>query len=87
MSGSLELTFFLYDKPLAHLCYCMVSTQADLLNQYENLSLHRVDHIPAEKRITTISYERDLELEEDIKVRLHYCSEYYAKYINQLNNK
>jgi hypothetical protein len=83
----LRAYLMIYDKPLAHLCYCMVSTQADLLNQYENLSLHRVDHIPAEKRITTISYERDLELEEDIKVRLHYCSEYYAKYINQLNNK
>jgi hypothetical protein len=78
MSGSLELTLCLYDKPLAHLCYCMVSTQADLLNQYENLSLHRVDHIPAEKRITTITYERDLELEEEIKVRLHHCTEYYV---------
>lgn len=83
----LRAYLFLYDKPLAHLCYCMVSTQADLLNQYENLSLHRVDHIPAEKRITTITYERDLELEEEIKTRLYYCTEYYVKYINQLNNK
>ena len=65
----------------------MVSTDPSLLNEWENLSLHKVDHIDASKRITTLSFERDLELEEEIKVRLHYCTEYYVKYINQLNNK
>jgi hypothetical protein len=67
----------------------MVSTQADLLiNEWENLSLHQSrSYRPAEKRITTLPIERDLELEEEIKVRLHHCTEYYVKYINQLNNK
>jgi hypothetical protein len=83
----LRAYLMLYDKPLAHLCYCMVSTHPSLLNEWENLSLHQVDHIDASKRITSILFERDLELEEEIKTRLHYCTEYYVKYINQLNNK
>ena len=83
----LRAYLFLYDKQYASLVYCMVSTDPSLLNEWENLSLHQVDHIDASKRITTLSFERDLELEEEIKVRLHYCTEYYVKYINQLNNK
>lgn len=77
----------LYDKPYAHLCYCMVSTLPTLLSEWENLSLHQVDHIEPSKRITMLSYERDLEIEEEIKLRLHHCTEYYVKYINELNNK
>jgi len=83
----LRAYMMLYDKNYAALCYCMVSTHPSLLNEWENLSLHQVDHIAPEKRITTLSFERDLELEEEIKVRLHHCTEYYVKYINQLNNK
>ena len=83
----LRAYMMLYDKPYALLCYCMVSTHPSLLNEWENLSLRQVDHIAPEKRITTLLFHRDLELEEDIKVRLHHCTEYYVKYINQLNNK
>ena len=83
----LRAYMMLYDKNYASLVYCMVSTDPSLLNEWENLSLHQVDHIDPSKRITSILFERDLELEEEIKVRLHYCTEYYVKYINQLNNK
>ena len=83
----LRAYMMLYDKNYASLVYCMVTTDPSLLNEWENLSLHQVDHIDASKRITSILFERDLELEEEIKVRLHYCTEYYVKYINQLNNK
>jgi len=83
----LRAYMMLYNKNYASLVYCMVSTHASLLNEWENLSLHQVDHIAPEKRITTLLFTRDLELEEEIKVRLHHCTEYYVKYINQLNNK
>lgn len=83
----LRAYMMLYDKNYASLVYCMVSTDPSLLNEWENLSLHQVDHIAPEKRITTLLFTRDLELEEEIKVRLHHCTEYYVKYINQLNNK
>jgi hypothetical protein len=83
----LRAYMMLYDKQYASLVYCMVSTHPSLLNEWENLSLHQVDHIAPEKRITTLLFTRDLELEEEIKVRLHDCTEYYVTYINRLNNK
>jgi len=83
----LRTYMMLYDKNYASLVYCMVSTHPSLLNEWENLSLHQVDHIAPEKRITTLLFTRDLELEEEIKVRLHDCTEYYVTYINRLNNK
>jgi hypothetical protein len=83
----LRAYMMLYDKNYASLVYCMVSTHPSLLNEWENLSLHQVDHIAPEKRITTLLFTRDIELEEEIKERLHHCTEYYVKYINQLNNK
>jgi hypothetical protein len=83
----LRAYMMLYNKNYASLVYCMVSTHPSLLNEWENLSLHQVDHIAPEKRITTLLFTRDIELEEEIKVRLHHCTEYYVKYINQLNNK
>jgi hypothetical protein len=83
----LRAYMMLYNKNYASLVYCMVSTHPSLLNEWENLSLHQVDHIAPEKRITTLLFTRDLDLEVLIKIQLHHCTEYYVKYINQLNNK
>jgi hypothetical protein len=57
------------------------------LNQWEQIDLHRVDHIAPEKRITSVIYERDLEKEELIREKLIFANEYYSQYINQLNSK
>jgi hypothetical protein len=78
---------WLYDRPAFELVYTMYTTPDELLTEWDNLSIHRVDHIPMNQRVTVLSYERDLEKEEDIRERLIYCNEYYSKYINELNNK
>jgi len=82
---------YLYDRPSFELIYCIVSTdpqnELGLLNQWDNMSLHRVDHIDAAKRITVIRYERDIELELAMLERLRHASEFYVQYINKLNNK
>ena len=82
---------YLYDRPSFELIYCMVSTDPQndfgLLNQWDNMSLHRVDHIDAAKRITVIRYERDIELELAMLERLRHASEFYVQYVNKLNNK
>jgi hypothetical protein len=65
----------------------MVTTDPDLLSAYENHALHQVDHIPADKRITVVSYERDILLEAEIMERLKICSEYYDQYMQLLINK
>jgi len=78
---------WLYDRPSFELIYTMYTTPDELLTEWDNLSIHRVDHIDPAKRITVVRYERDLALEEQIKERLTHCSEYYSQYINVLNNK
>jgi hypothetical protein len=55
----------LYDRPRFELAYCMVTTPPDLIG-YEDASIHLVDHIPAEMRITRVQYERDAEKEAQL---------------------
>lgn len=77
----------LYDRNMAEVIHCMVTTDPDLLSAYENHALHQVDHIPADKRITVVLYERDILLEAEIMERLKMCSEYYDQYMQLLINK
>jgi hypothetical protein len=76
----------LYEKSKATVCYCMVSTPEELC-MYENQTLHKVDHIAPEKRVTSLSIERDLLIEVRIKSVCLEAIEFYNDYINQLNNK
>jgi len=78
---------WLYDRPAFELVYTMYDTHDDLLTDWDNKTIHRVKHIPSHHRVTVLSYERDMDKEEDIRERLIYCNEYYSKYINELNNK
>ena len=83
----LRAYMMLYDKPCAELIYCMVTTRDEFLNEYENLQLHRVDHIDPEKRITALWYDRDEDIEAKMVARLKEASELYHEYYEQLNNK
>lgn len=78
---------WLYDRPSFELIYTMYTTPDELLTEWDNLSIHRVDHIDPAKRITVVRYERDAQYEELIIERLRHCSEYYSQYVNELNNK
>jgi len=77
----------LYDKPKAELIYCMVTTSNELLNEWENLDIHRVDHIAPEKRITVLSFDRDEAKEQEMVERLELCTEYYNEYYKLLEAK
>jgi hypothetical protein len=77
----------LYEREIFELVFCLVTTKDEFLNQWEQIDLHRVDHIAPEKRITSVIYERDLEKEELIREKLIFANEYYSQYINQLNSK
>jgi len=78
---------YLYDKPEFELVYCMVSTWDEFLTQYDDKTLHKVDHIDPAKRITSIFFERDMELEQQMIERCHLATEYYIERITKLNNK
>jgi hypothetical protein len=77
----------LYDRPKAELIYCMVTTSNELLNEWENLDIHRVDHIAPEKRITVLSFDRDEAKEQEMIERLELCTEYYNEYYKLLEAK
>jgi predicted MarR family transcription regulator len=72
---------------MAELVYCMVTTWDEYLNEWENLQLHRVDHIDPEKRITVLWWDRDEDKEIQMIERLKLASEYYDEYYQQLVNK
>lgn len=76
----------LYNKDKASVCYCMVDTPEEL-RTWENAQLHEVSHIAPEKRVTMLSFERDLEIEKHIEEKCKVAIEYYKEYINKLNSK
>jgi len=78
---------WLYDMPTFELCYVMVSTAPELLGEYENGALHYVEHIAPEKRITSITFERDKELEIQMAERLIAATQFYNEVLTQLKNK
>ena len=78
---------WLYDMPKFELCYVMVTTAPEIMGEYENGALHYVDHIAPEKRITSITFERDKELEIQMAERLILATEFYNEVLTQLKNK
>lgn len=78
---------WLYDRPEFELIYTMYDTHDDLLTDWDNRSIHKVNHIPSHHRITVITYQRDEQYEDLIRERLIHCNEYYSQYVNELNNK
>ncbi len=78
---------WLYDMPSFELCYVMVTTAPEIMGEYENGALHYVDHIAPEKRITSITFERDKEIEIQMAERLILATEFYNEVLTELKNK
>jgi hypothetical protein len=78
---------WLYDMPKFELCYVMVTTAPEIMGEYENGALHYVEHIAPEKRITSITFERDKEIEIQMAERLILATEFYNEVLTQLKNK
>ena len=79
----LRAYMMLWHKPYAEIAYCLVSTPDDLIG-WEAPSLHQVDHINRELRVTVVPYERDLVLEEKIKVKVEAARLYYDEMIREI---
>lgn len=74
---------WLWDVEQFEINYCLVSTPDELIG-YEPESLHSVDHINPELRVTRITYNRDKSLEEKIKLRVEAAREYVDLMIKQI---
>jgi len=78
---------YLYDRDSFELVYAMVSTYPELLSQYDPMDMHDVDHIDPAKRITSINFERNKELEIQMQEKLLAASLFYEEVYNQLEEK
>ena len=76
----------LWDKPHFEIAYCMVSTPEDLIG-YEQKSMHLIDGIERNLRVTLVTYERDLELEEKIKIKVNAARAYLEEVIEQITKE
>ena len=79
----MQAYMWLWDKPRAEVCYCMVNTPEELVG-YEDKTLHIVNHIPPEMRVTRVFIERDNALEDKIKSKVEAAREFYFKIIEQV---
>ena len=73
----------LWDKPRFELAFCMVSTPEEFL-KYEDASLHLVDHIPAEMRVTVVDYKRDPDIEAKIVTKCKAAQEFVERTIETI---
>jgi hypothetical protein len=77
----------LYNRPKAEIVFCMVSTDSELLTPWDNQSIHQVDHIAPQFRVTAVKYERNEEVEAGMIEKLKAAQDYYVNYVNELNEK
>lgn len=77
----------LYERHEFELIYCMVSTWDEFLTQYDDKTIHKVDHIDPRFRITSVTFERDFELENQIIERCKLATDYYNERMNKLKKK
>jgi hypothetical protein len=78
---------WLYGKDKAELAYCLVNTPEYLIEWETNKSIHEVDEIAPELRVTVIEFERDEQYEELIKYKVGEARKYAVWYEKQIINK
>jgi len=77
----------LYDKEVFRLFYAMVTTPIEQLKDWDNHSIHLVDHIAPEHRLTSITYFRDETLEADIESKCREAIKFIENEIETIKNK
>lgn len=79
----LRAYMWLWNVDKAAIAYCLVNTPEELIG-YENPSIHMVDHINPELRVTFVRYERDESLEKKIQSKVEAARTYYQEVIDQI---
>jgi hypothetical protein len=77
----------LYNRPKFELFYGMVSTPIEQLKDWDNHSIHLVNHIAPEHRLTSITYFRDDSLEADIESKCRAAIKFIENEIQLITNK
>jgi hypothetical protein len=77
----------LYNKPFGEVVYCLTTTPPDLRSAYDDTSLHDVEHIDIQSRMTTVKVERDEVKESEILMQYKIANEYYQECMAELETK
>lgn len=76
----------LFKRPRHTVAFVMLDTPDDLLKPWDQIELHKMeDRIPLHMRVTTITYERDMALEEKMINKLAVCRDFYLNTVAQIN--
>lgn len=78
---------WLYGRDESEVAYCLVDTPDSLLEWENNLTIHHVEDIAPELRVTIKTFKRDLELETQIMEKVRECRKYAVWYEKQILNK
>lgn len=76
----------LWDVDEFEIDYCLVNTPDHLIG-YEDPSLHIVEHIAPELRVTRVVYKRDKELEDKIVTKVEAAQKLYIELIERIGNE
>lgn len=66
----------LYDTQRHTVAFCLVSTPDELIPRWEQIDLHKVDHIDPALRVTKITYRRDARLENKMIAKCKAAQKY-----------
>ena len=74
---------WLWGLESAEVAYCLVNTPIELIG-FEDETLHSVEHITPELRVTIVRHTRDTALEDKIKLRCEAANEYLDAMISRI---
>lgn len=77
---------WLYERDKWFIDFCLVDTPDDLIG-YEQPELHYVSHIPPERRVFSLMFERDESKEREIITNYGYAKSYYDGLLDQLASR
>lgn len=79
---------YLYERNNFQLIYCLVDTPDELLNEWDDESIHKVSHIPFTSRVTPSRViKRDESIERDMEIQYERANAYYHEVIAELESK
>lgn len=84
----LRAYMMLFEKEESKIVYCLVDTPDELLSDFDNEDIHKVNHIEPNKRISCSQiFKRDKGIEMQMKSVYDSANEYYQEVMNELKNK
>lgn len=76
----------LYDTLEHEVAFCLVSTPDDIIPRWEQVDLHKVDHIDPAMRVTKIVYKRDVALENRLIRKCQQGQKFMAEVVGMILN-